>query len=57
MQTETKARLPCDKRTSTASGRRPIGLFPPIYFLYFPIFYNDLALFFKCEKYPNRRFG
>lgn len=36
-----KGTAACDKRTSTASGRRPVG-----YFSYFPIFCNDLALLF-----------
>lgn len=53
MHTQKKVRLLCDKRISITSGRKPIGLFPPVYFLYFPIFYNDPALLLKEKKIPQ----
>lgn len=52
MHTQKKVRLLCDKRTSITSGRRPIGLFLPVYFLYFPIFYNDPVLLLKEKNTP-----
>lgn len=46
MHTQKKVRLLCDKRISITSGRKPV------YFLYFPIFYNDPALLLKEKNTP-----